>query len=62
VLRHFHFDESTVQRHDGRTVTVLSDDERPLIFGKGGHLEYSHRQGREEIVQKRREVEDEEEP
>ena len=62
VLRHFRFDESTVQRHDGRTVTVLSDDERPLIFGKGGHLEYSHRQGREEIVQKRREVEDEEEP
>jgi manganese/iron transport system ATP-binding protein len=55
VLRHFRFDESTVQRHDGRTVTVLTDDERPLIFGKGGHLEYSHREGREEIVKQRKE-------
>jgi manganese/iron transport system ATP-binding protein len=55
VLRHFRFDESTVQRHDGRTVTVLTDDERPLVFGKGGHLEYSHRQGREEIVKQRKE-------
>ncbi len=55
VLRHFRFDESTVQRHDGRTVTVLTDDERPLVFGKGGHLEYSHRQGREEIVKQRAE-------
>ena len=55
VLRHFRFDESTVQHHDGRTVTVLTDDERPLVFGKGGHLEYSHRQGREEIVKQRAE-------
>ncbi len=55
VLRHFRFDESTVQRHDGRTVTVLTDDERPLVFGKGGHLEYSHREGREEIVKQRAE-------
>ena len=55
VLRHFRFDESTVQRHDGREVTVLTDDERPLIFGKGGHLEYSQRQGREEIVKQRAE-------
>jgi manganese/iron transport system ATP-binding protein len=55
VLRHFRFDESTVQRHDGRTVTVLTDDERPLVFGKGGHLEYSHREGREEIVKQRKE-------
>jgi len=62
VLRRFRFDESTVQRHDGRTVTVLTDDERPLVFGKGGHLEYSHREGREEIVQKRREDVDEEVP
>ncbi len=60
VLRHFRFDESTVQRHDGRTVTVLTDDERPLIFGKGGHLEYSHRQGREEIVKQRAEEPDDE--
>jgi len=55
VLRRFRFDESTVQRHDGRTVTVLTDDERPLVFGKGGHLEYSHREGREEIVKQRAE-------
>lgn len=59
VLRHFRFDESTVQRHDGRTVTVLTDDERPLVFGKGGHLEYSHRAGREEIVKQRAEENDE---
>ena len=60
VLRHFRFDESTVQRHDGRTVTVLTDDERPLVFGKGGHLEYSHREGREEIVKERAEKADDE--
>jgi manganese/iron transport system ATP-binding protein len=60
VLRHFRFDESTVQPHDGRTVTVLTDDERPLIFGKGGHLEYSHREGREEIVKQRAEKPDDE--
>ena len=60
VLRHFRFDESTVQKHDGRTVTVLSDDERPLVFGKGGHLEFSHRAGREEIVKQRAEEPDDE--
>lgn len=60
VLRHFRFDESTVQKHDGRTVTVLSDDERPLVFGKGGHLEFSHREGREEIVKQRAEEPDDE--
>ena len=60
VLRHFRFDESTVQKHDGRTVTVLSDDERPLVFGKGGHLEFSQRQGREEIVKQRAEEPDDE--
>jgi manganese/iron transport system ATP-binding protein len=60
VLRHFRFDESTVQRHDARRVTLLTDDERPLVFGKDGHLEYSHRQGREEILKQRAEtVEDE---
>ncbi len=32
VLRHFRLDQSTVQPHDGRTVTVLTDDERPLVF------------------------------
>ena len=60
VLRHFRFDESTVQKHDGRTVTVLSDDERPLVFGKGGHLEFSHREGREDIVKQRAEEPDDE--
>lgn len=59
VLRHFRFDESTVQKHDGRAVTLLTDDERPLVFGKGGHVEYSKRQGREDVVKKRTEPEDE---
>jgi len=45
-LRHFRFDESTLRRHE-RAVTVLSDDERPLVFGKGGRLEFRHREGRE---------------
>ena len=58
VLRHFRFDESTVQKHDGRAVTVLTDDERPLVFGKGGHVEYSQRRGREDVVKKRAEGED----
>lgn len=53
VLRHFRFDESTIQDHDGRTVKLLTDDERPLVFGKDGHLEYTARQGREEIVKER---------
>ncbi len=60
VLRHFRFDESTVQKHDGRTVTLLTDDERPLVFGKGGHVEFSHREGREEIVKQRAEEPDDE--
>ena len=58
VLRHFRFDESTVQSHDGRAVTLLTDDERPLVFGKGGHLEYSKREGREDVVKKRAEDEE----
>jgi manganese/iron transport system ATP-binding protein len=58
VLRHFRFDESTVQKHDGRAVTLLTDDERPLVFGKGGHLEYSKREGREDVVKKRAEDEE----
>lgn len=58
VLRHFRFDESTVQKHDGREVTLLTDDERPLVFGKGGHVEYSHRRGREDVVKKRSESEE----
>lgn len=58
ALRHFRFDESTVQKHDGRTVTLLTDDERPLVFGKGGHVEYSQRAGREDVVKKRSESEE----
>lgn len=57
VLRHFRFDESTVQSHDGRAVTLLTDDERPLVFGKGGHVEYRERAGREDVVKKRAEGE-----
>ena len=58
VLRHFRFDESTVQKHDGRAVTLLTDDERPVVFGKGGHVEYSERRGREDVVKKRAEGEE----
>ena len=58
MLRHFRFDESTIQKHDGRSITLLSDDERPLVFGKGGHLEYRQRQGREEVLEKRAEDEE----
>ena len=58
VLRHFRFDESTVQKHDGRAVTLLTDDERPLVIGKGGHVEYSQRRGHEDVVKKRAEGEE----
>lgn len=60
VLRHFRFDQSTVQAHDGRAITVLSDDERPLVFGKDGHLEFSQRTGHEAIVKERAEKDDDE--
>lgn len=53
VLRQFHFEHSTIQEHDGRTVKLLTDDERPLVFGKDGHLEYKDRFGREELVKRR---------
>lgn len=53
VLRQFQFEHSTIQEHDGRTVKLLTDDERPLVFGKGGHLEYTDRQGRENLVKER---------
>ena len=55
VLRQFHFEESTIQDHDGRAVRVLTDDERPLVFGKDGHLEYKDRGQHEELVRKRSE-------
>jgi manganese/iron transport system ATP-binding protein len=53
VLRQFHFEQSTIQEHDGRTVKLLTDDERPLVFGKDGHLEYKDREGREKLVKER---------
>jgi ABC-type Mn/Zn transport systems, ATPase component len=58
VLRHFRFGESTVQKHDGRAVTLLTDDERPVVFGKGGHVEYSERRGREDVLKGRAEDEE----
>ncbi len=59
VLRHFNFDQSTVQKHDDRSITVLSDDERPLVFGKGGHLEFTQRTGHEDLVKQRAQEENE---
>jgi manganese/iron transport system ATP-binding protein len=59
VLRHFRFDQSTVQPHDGRTITVLTDDERPLVFGKDGHLEFTERSQHEDVVKARTTPEDE---
>lgn len=58
VLRQFHFEQSTIQEHDGRTVRILTDDERPLIFGKDGHLEYKDRGEHEELVKQRSEEHD----
>jgi manganese/iron transport system ATP-binding protein len=55
VLRQFQFEHSTIQDHDGRMIRVLTDDERPLIFGKDGHLEYKDRQEHEELLKKRSE-------
>jgi manganese/iron transport system ATP-binding protein len=53
VLRHFNFEASTIQKHDGHEVSVLTDDERPLVFGKGGHLEYKDRAERPDVVETR---------
>ncbi len=58
VLRQFQFDQSTIQEHDGRTIRVLTDDERPLIFGKDGHLEYKDRQEHAELLKQRSEEHD----
>lgn len=55
VLRQFKFDQSTIQDHDGRAVSILTDDERPLIFGKDGHLEYKDRAEHEELLKQRSE-------
>lgn len=53
VLREFQFDKSTVQTHDDRMINVLSDDERPLVFGKDGHLEYKDRAKHGALLKKR---------
>ncbi len=55
VLRQFQFEQSTVQDHDGRAIRLLSDDERPLVFGKDGHLEYKDRAEHEELLKERSE-------
>lgn len=55
VLRQFKFEQSTIQDHDGRAVRILTDDERPLIFGKDGHLEYKDRGEHEELLKQRAE-------
>jgi manganese/iron transport system ATP-binding protein len=55
VLRQFKFDQSTIQDHDGRAIRILTDDERPLIFGKDGHLEYKDRAEHAELLKQRSE-------
>lgn len=59
LLREFQFEQSTIQAHDGRKVRVFSDDERPLVFGKDGHLEYRDRTDHEELLKQRSEEDDE---
>jgi manganese/iron transport system ATP-binding protein len=59
LLREFQFEQSTIQAHDGRKVRVFSDDERPLVFGKDGHLEYRDRAEHEELLKQRSEQDDE---
>lgn len=53
ALREFQFEKSTIQDHDGRAVRVLSDDERPLVFGKDGHLEYTDRDQHGDLLKQR---------
>lgn len=59
VLRQFRFEQSTIQDHDGRAIRVLTDDERPLVFGKDGHLEYKDRGEHEELLEQRAKEENE---
>lgn len=58
ALRHFDLAQSTVNDHDGRQITVLTDDERPLVLGKKGHLEYLDRAGREKLISDREQEKD----
>lgn len=53
LLRSFRFEQSTVQAHDGGTIRVLTDDERPLVIGKDGHLEYKDRREHAELLEQR---------
>lgn len=53
ALRHFDLSHSTVEAHDGRQVTVLTDDERPLVLGQGGHLEYRDRAAHAKLIAER---------
>lgn len=62
VLRHFDLAQSTVNDHDGRQITVLTDDERPLVLGKSGHLEYLDRAGREKLISDREKEKDADAP
>ena len=55
VLRQFRFDQSTIQDHDGGAIRLLTDDERPLVFGKDGHLEYKDRSEHAALLKKRSE-------
>jgi manganese/iron transport system ATP-binding protein len=50
ALRLFDLARSTVESHDGRQVQVLTDDERPLVLGQGGHLEYLDRAAHAKLV------------
>jgi manganese/iron transport system ATP-binding protein len=53
ALRHFDLSRSTVEAHDGGQVTVLTDDERPLVLGQGGHLEYLDRSAHGKLIAER---------
>lgn len=57
ALRRFRFDESTVGAHDDRAVTLITDDERPLVLGKHGHLEFSDRTRHPDVVAGREDTE-----
>lgn len=62
ALRHFDLDRSTINDHDGRQITVLTDDERPLVLGKSGHLEYLDRTAHEKLIADREKEKDTDAP
>ena len=49
--------DATIHACSVRLAALLTDDERPLVFGKGGHVEYSNRAEHAEILKKRAEGE-----